>query len=132
MHLAPDVAEAARAVDADGLAAVVAKHAGHLCVLLPVLLEDEFALVVVRLVLTLFPVLASLTLVLRHLGSGGGGGRQGETLGMRDRGGESRLCGLQFVGLLIGGCGGEFIAGKRREEGFELLDLGLGAGSVSG
>nr|ACR35983.1 unknown [Zea mays] len=66
VHLAPDVAEALGAVDAERLAAAVAQHPRHLRVLLPVLLEHQLPLLVVRLVLAPLPVLASLSLVLRH------------------------------------------------------------------
>jgi hypothetical protein len=94
VHLAPDMAEAARAVHAGGLAPPVAEHPGHLRILLPVFLEDELALVVVSLVLSTLPVLASLTLVLRHLR--GGRERCGENLA-RDRGGERACCGPRFL-----------------------------------
>jgi hypothetical protein len=129
VHLATDVAETARAVDADGLAAAIAEHAGHLRVLLPVLLEDELALVVVRLVLTPLPVLASLTLVLRHLGGGGGGGRRDETLGVRDRGGGKVAVWLAGRGIAVRWVRRRVYSGEARgrgDEGSELLDLGLG------
>ena len=48
------------AIEALRLYSAVTEHFGNLCVLLAVLAEDEFALVVVVLVLSTSPVLASL------------------------------------------------------------------------
>ena len=44
------------------------KHAQNLCVFLTLLFEDEFALFAIILVLSTTPVLAALSLVLRHIG----------------------------------------------------------------
>eukprot|EP00268_Persea_americana_P048336 TRINITY_DN50_c0_g1_i2.p1 TRINITY_DN50_c0_g1~~TRINITY_DN50_c0_g1_i2.p1 ORF type:complete len:183 (+),score=31.15 TRINITY_DN50_c0_g1_i2:423-971(+) len=66
VHLAADVAEPLGAVDAHGLAAAVSEHSEDLGVLLAVLLEDKLSLLVVCFVLSSLPVLASLSLVLRH------------------------------------------------------------------
>merc|ERR1719399_425283 len=66
-HLAADVAEALDPINALRVKAAVAQHPQDLRVLLPVLLEDELALVVV----VVFPaaaVLPALPLVLRHGG----------------------------------------------------------------
>ena len=48
------------AIEALRLYSAVTKHFGNLCVLLAVLAEDEFALVVVVLVLSTSPVLSTL------------------------------------------------------------------------
>jgi hypothetical protein len=53
------------AVEALSLEAPVAQHLRHLRILLPVLTEDELALVVVVLVLPTPPVLSTLSLVLQ-------------------------------------------------------------------
>ena len=66
VHLASDVAQPLRSVDAHRLAPPVTQHPQHLRVLLPVLLEHQLPLLVVRLVLPPLPVLPSLSLILRH------------------------------------------------------------------
>ena len=56
------------AVEAHGLQAAIAQHLGDLGVLLAVLLEDQLTLEALILVLSPPPVLASLSLILRHSG----------------------------------------------------------------
>ena len=48
------------AIEAHGLQAAVAKHLHHLCILLTIFLEDEFAFFIVVLILSAPPVLATL------------------------------------------------------------------------
>jgi hypothetical protein len=66
-HLAADVAEPLLPIKAVRLQSVVAEHLQHLCVFLPLLLKDQLALVAFVVVLAAPAVLATLSLVLRHL-----------------------------------------------------------------
>lgn len=59
-HLPPDMCEPLLAVEALCLQPPVAQHLRHLRVLLPVLAEDQLALVIVVLVLSTSPILATL------------------------------------------------------------------------
>jgi len=66
-ELAPDVTQALHPVEAHGFKTAVPKHFGHLSILLPIFLEDQFSLQAFVLVLTPSPVLSSLSFVLGHL-----------------------------------------------------------------
>merc|ERR1719351_378898 len=66
-ELAADVAEPLDAVEAHGLEAAVAQHLGDLGVLLAILPEHQLSLEALVLVLAAPAILASLSLVLRHL-----------------------------------------------------------------
>lgn len=59
-QLSPDVRQSLLAVEAECLQAAVAQHLQHLGVLLPFFLEGQLALLVVVLVLSSSPILASL------------------------------------------------------------------------
>jgi hypothetical protein len=63
-QLAANMCEAALAVEALGFEAAVSEHLDDLGVFLAFLLEDEFALLVVVLVLAAAPILAALWLLL--------------------------------------------------------------------
>lgn len=65
-QLATDVTEPLHTVEAHRLQSAVAQHFRDLCVLLLILLEDQFALLRLVLVLTATTVFTSLSLVLRH------------------------------------------------------------------
>lgn len=65
-QLATDVTEPLHTVEAHRLQPAVAQHFRDLCVLLLILLEDQFALLRLVLVLTATTVFTSLSLVLRH------------------------------------------------------------------
>mmetsp|Transcript_16092 Transcript_16092/g.41353 ORF Transcript_16092/g.41353 Transcript_16092/m.41353 type:complete len:231 (+) Transcript_16092:141-833(+) len=71
-QLPADVAETLDAVEAHRVAAPVAEHFRDLRVFLAFLLENEFALIVLVVVLSSPSVLPSLSFVLRHGRSGGG------------------------------------------------------------
>merc|ERR1719226_250128 len=66
-ELAADVAEPLDAVEAHGLEAAIAQHLGDLGVLLAILPEHQLSLEALVLVLAAPAILASLSLVLRHL-----------------------------------------------------------------
>ena len=59
-HLPPNMRQPLLAVEAHGLSTAVSEHLRDLSVLLPVLTENELALVVIVLVLSTSPVLTTL------------------------------------------------------------------------
>jgi hypothetical protein len=65
-HLATNMTEALNAIDTLRFEAAVTQHSNDLGVLLPILLVNKLTLLLLILVLSSLPVLASLSLVLWH------------------------------------------------------------------